>query len=121
MNKRKLKIYFGDLIHNRHIYNYCVPLNVGYVNANLKERFGDEIETSIFKFPDDLISAMETSNPDVLALSNYDWHVNLNKAVIEIARRLNPDVLVVMGGPNIRKKPEGVKQYLLNHLADKMR
>ena len=49
---------------------------------------------------------------------NNVWNVNLNKAVIKIARKINPNLFVVLGGPNIRKKPEGVKEFLLNHTTD---
>jgi radical SAM superfamily enzyme YgiQ (UPF0313 family) len=118
MLTRKLKIYLADLIHDRHMYNYCAPLNVGYIAATVNQRLGQEVETQIFKFPDDLISAIKSSPPDILALSSYDWNVNLNKALIKIAREIAPQLLVVMGGPNIKKTPEGVEEFLVNHPAD---
>jgi len=118
MKQRKLKIYLADLIHDRHIYNYYVPLNVGYITATVNQRFGKEVQTKIFKFPDDLISTMKSSPPDILALSNYDWNVNLNKALITLAKSINPEIFVIMGGPNIRKKSDGVKDYLLKHPTD---
>lgn len=117
MSMRKLRIYLADLIHNRHIYNYCVPLNIGYIATRLKQKVGDAVETSLYKFPDDLISALKTS-PDVLALSNYDWNVNLNRAIIQIAKDINPNILIIMGGPNIRKSQEGIRQFLLTHQID---
>ena len=118
MENKKLKIYLADLIHDRHIYNYSVPLNVGYVASELNRRVGKSVEVQIHKFPDDLISSMKLAPPDILGLSNYDWNVNLNKALIKIAKEINPLVFVVMGGPNIRKKPEGVKDFLMNHSCD---
>ena len=116
--KKKLNIYLADLIHDRHIYNYSVPLNVGYITAMLRKSLKNEVDSSIFKFPDDLIKSMKDRKPDILALSNYDWNVNLNKAIIKISRQINPDLYVIMGGPNIRKKPEGIKEFLLNHPCD---
>ena len=110
MTTRKLKIYLADLNHDRAIYNYCIPLNIGYIAATANKRLGSRIETELFKFPDDLISAMKSSQPDILALSNYDWNVNLNIALIKIARELNPEIFIIMGGPNIRKTPEGIKK-----------
>ena len=47
MKTQKLKIYLADLIHDRHIYNYSVPLNVGYIAAELNRRLGDSVETQI--------------------------------------------------------------------------
>ena len=118
MNDKKLKIYLADLIHDRHLYNYSVPLNVGYITAALKQRLGNTIDAKIFKFPDNLIQEIKSSPPDILALSNYDWNVNLNKALIKIARGINPKLFVIMGGPNIRKKHNGIKEYLLSHPSD---
>ena len=86
MHTKKLKIYLADLIHDRHVYNYSVPLNVGYIAAMVNKRLGKRIEIKIFKFPDDLIFAMKSSSPDILALSNYDWNVNLNTALIKIVK-----------------------------------
>ena len=118
MGAGKLRIYLADLIHDRHMYNYCIPLNVGYIAATANKRFGETIETQIFKFPDDLICNLKSSPPDILALSNYDWNVNLNRALIQKAKEINPQLLVVMGGPNIKKTPEGVKDYLVDHPTD---
>jgi len=112
--KAKPKIFLADLIHNQYGYNYCVPLNIGCLAATLKQKFADSLDLRLFKFPDRLIKALD-EKPDILAVSNYDWNVNLNRAVIQMAQKRNPDIFVVMGGPNIRYKPEGIKQFLEKH------
>ncbi len=117
MTTRKLRIFLADLIHTRHNSSFGVPLNIAYVAATLKQRVGDAVETTLYKFPDDLISALQAS-PEVLALSNYDWNVNLNHAIISIARKINPDVVIIMGGPNIRKSQEGIRQFILSNPVD---
>ncbi|MEW5984350.1 MAG: radical SAM protein [Acidobacteriota bacterium] len=110
---RKAKIFVADLIHNQRVYTYCAPLNVGCLAATLAKSCGSAVETALFKFPDALIEALE-ERPDVLALSNYDWNVNLNRAVIQIARAANPDIFVVMGGPNIRRGSAGAESLLVS-------
>ncbi len=107
----RLNIILGDLIHNRHIYNYAVPLNIAYVAERTKQVVGESVSMQLFKFPDELIASLQ-ERPAVLALSNYDWNVNLNRAVISLAREINPNLFVVMGGPNIRKSSEGIQQFL---------
>ena len=114
MKIRKLNVFLADLIHTRHINNYCVPLNVGYIAARLKQQVGDAVETTIFKFPDNLIEALKTSPPDVLGLSNYDWNYSLNKAVIQLVREVNPNILIIMGGPNVRKSEEELRKFLID-------
>lgn len=110
---KKIKVFLADLVHNQHIYNYGVPLNIGYVAARVSEKVGNAVDMRLFKFPDVLIKSLKEM-PDILALSNYDWNVNLNKAIIAMARKRKPDILIVMGGPNIRKSKEGIRQFLLS-------
>ncbi|CAA7621673.1 B12-binding domain-containing radical SAM protein [Magnetospirillum sp. UT-4] len=107
----KPKVFLADLIHNQRIYNYCVPLNVGCVAAKVASVVGTEADIRVFKFPDLLLEALE-EKPDILALSNYDWNINLNRVVIAKARALNPDVFVVMGGPNVRRGEAGCAEFL---------
>jgi len=111
----KPKVFIADLVHNQRIHNYCAPLNVGYVAAAVEAAIGKgTVDLRLFKFPDVLIEALD-DKPTILALSNYDWNVNLNKVIIGHARAKNPDVFVVMGGPNIRRGEEGARQFLVEH------
>lgn len=109
--KTKPKIFIADLAHNQFFYQYGVPLNCACLAAHLKGEFQDRVDVRIFKFPDVLIRALN-EKPDILALSNYDWNINLNRCIVDIARQKNPDIFIVMGGPNIRTQPEGVKAFL---------
>ena len=116
---KKLAILIGDLVHDTHVYNYGVPLNIGYITAAVKERFPTEVNIQMFKFPNDIIRALKENGAHILALSNQGWNVNLNQAVIRIAKEINPDILVVMGGPNIRNSNEGKRSFLIeNSLVD---
>jgi radical SAM superfamily enzyme YgiQ (UPF0313 family) len=108
---RKLKIFLADLVHSRRIYNYAVPLNIGYIAESIKVKFYKETDLSLFKFPDDLLKALK-DKPDIVAFSNYDWNVNLNKAVISVVHDVSPHTLIIMGGPNIRKGRKGIMEFL---------
>ena len=110
---RKLKIFLADLVHNRHMGQYAVPLNIGFIASLVKQKFGGQVELELFKFADQLIESMD-QKPDIVAFSNYDWNYSLNKAVTSIIRESNPNTLTVMGGPNIRKPDEGIKEFLLS-------
>ena len=72
---RKLNIVMADLCHTRHHYEYTVPLNIGYIAARMEQRFGNDVDCNIFKFPDEVILALKDF-PHILALSNYDWNKN---------------------------------------------
>ena len=50
-----LKIYLADLTYNTvSIANEAFPLNIGYVGAYCKERFGSRVELTLFKYIEDL-------------------------------------------------------------------
>ena len=111
---RPIKIFLADLIHNQHFTYYTVPLNIAAIAVRLKARLGDAVEVELFKFPDKLLEAIG-KKPDIVAVSNYDWNFNLSKKLAEIFRQSNPSTLTVMGGPNIRREPLGVRRFLLEN------
>lgn len=114
-----LKIYLADLVYDTIKTNYVVPLNVAYIAAYAKEKYADEVDIKIFKYPHALEKSIKSTPPDILGLSNYSWNERLNQAFIKLAKRLNPDVLTVMGGPNIRTDRDGIEAYLsANKLLD---
>jgi len=112
--KKKPTIFLADLVHDKYIYNYCVPLNIGYIAARVLDEFKDDVDLRLFKFPTELVEALK-DKPDIIGLSNYDWNINLNQTIIEIARRYNPDVFIVMGGPNIRGGDDGAREFLTRY------
>ena len=92
-----LRIYLADLIHDRHVYNYSVPLNVGYIAAMVNKRLGKSIETQIYKFPEKKIIVVNDVNLsenyliyidkiENVAISGsseeYQKYLNLSKAKI---------------------------------------
>ena len=75
----KLKILIGDLVHNTMVYNYGVPLNIGYITATVMKKYPNDVDIKMFKFADDIIRAIIENKPHILALSNLGWNVNLNQ------------------------------------------
>ncbi len=110
-----LNIYLADLVYNTIKTNYVVPLNIGYVAAFLKEKFGEDVNIKLFKYPDVLEKALVENPPDILALSHYSWNERLDFLFLDMAKRLNPKILTAMGGPNIRTGPEDLKKFFTNH------
>ena len=51
--RRALRIYLCDLVHTTaKAHNYTVPLNIGWIASLTKERFGAEVDVTLFKYPD---------------------------------------------------------------------
>jgi len=100
----KLKIFLADLTYyNRFMTtSQTVPLSVGYIAAYTKKQFGDDVEISIFKDPEELISMALLQRPDIIGLSAYCWNYNLNGAVMDsLQPRLGKSTLFVLGGPSV--------------------
>ena len=115
-----LKIYLADLTYNTvSIANEAFPLNIGYVGAHCKERFGPRVELTLFKYIDDLESSMRSSPPDILAMSNYPWNHALDLALFEVMRDIRPETLRVMGGSNISHEAKLQSDFLMeNEIVD---
>jgi radical SAM superfamily enzyme YgiQ (UPF0313 family) len=92
----------------------CMPLCVSYVKA-VMDRDLPEVQSRLFAYPDKLWNAIESDRPDVLMLSNYCWNENLSFHFARLAKKLRPDMLVVMGGPNIPLEPERQLDYVRSH------
>lgn len=118
-----MKIFLCDLIHNfKSVHDdvgelvessAVVPLNVASIAAYAMQAFPGALDITLFKYPNQILAAMEISEPAILGLSNYGWNVDINQRVIEQAKQKYPNLLVVMGGPNIRIDANGITDFLL--------
>lgn len=112
-----LKIYLCDLIYDTIKTNYVVPLNVAYIATYVKEKYPNDVDISIFKYPKELERALRKSHPDIIGFSHYSWNSRLDIFFVEMVKRLNPNVITVMGGPNIRTERDDLRKYLSTHTS----
>lgn len=108
-----LKIYFGDLTHDTiGLATEVFPLNIGFVAAYCKKVHGDAVDVRLFKYIPELENAIEREPPDILALSNYPWCHNADKALCQLLASRRPESLRILGGPNFPHDPPSQKRYL---------
>ena len=110
-----MKIFLADLVYDTVKTNYVVPLNAGYLAAGIRQQMGHSTNIKIFKYPRLLEAAMRESPPSVLGLSYYGWNANLALHFARYAKMLNPDVITVFGGPNIRPDNISLHHFLTQH------
>ena len=92
-------IYLGDLgYYNDYNYSQPTPLNVAYIGSYLKTQIPEQ-KVEIFKNPIELLERIKEAPPFLIGLSHYQWNSNLNLKVIEEAKRANPNIVSVLGGP----------------------
>ena len=110
-----LKIYMADLTHDTIILvSDTVPINIGFIGSYAKNRFGEQIDVSLFKQPQSLIDALKLYPPDILALSNYSWNSHLSERMALLAKEVNPKVVTVQGGTNFPHQVHQQREFLLN-------
>ena len=110
-----VRVYLGDLRYNYSgvLANDCMPLGVAYMKAVMdQEDKGREIDSRLFVYAEKLVDAIRREPPDVLMLSNYVWNEALSHYVFRVAKAANPNVLNVMGGPNISVEPDRQLKYI---------
>lgn len=112
----KFVVYLADLYHDYLPTRQHVPLGIAYIGEFLKASVTAPIEIRLFKSTDALLRAVADAPPSLVALSNYTWNQALNRLV---GRRIKAipgrDIPIVMGGPNIRIDPDGVRAFLEVH------
>jgi radical SAM superfamily enzyme YgiQ (UPF0313 family) len=111
-----IQVYLGDLRYNYAgiLANDCMPLGVAYMKA-VMDRDNADAASRLFVYPDRLLEALKNDPPDVLMLSNYVWNEALSHEFFRIAKQINPNILTVMGGPNIPLEPERQAAYVEKH------
>jgi radical SAM superfamily enzyme YgiQ (UPF0313 family) len=100
---REINIALADLAYlSEDDYIQPLPLNVGYIAAYLKQNLPG-IKVELFKDPAKLYQALATEPKSYacLGLSNYAWNFNLNRHFIETVKQHKPEIITIMGGPNI--------------------
>ena len=112
MNKN-LSVFVADPCFDHKGISAVIPLGAGLVAAFLKKKIPD-ISVEIFKGVTPLLKAIETTPPDILGLTSYIWNKNLAIAVAEYTKKINPNALIIFGGPEI-----DINQYDLELFINK--
>ena len=114
---KKFSVYLCDLTYDTIILvSDTIPINIGFIGSYMKKMFGDQIDLSLFKYPNDVIEAIKKNPPDMICLSNYSWNSNLSEYVASIAKKFNSNVVTTQGGTNFPHQSILQKKFLSNRL-----
>lgn len=107
-----------DLTHDTIVLvSDTIPINIGFIGAYAKKTYGDQIELTLFKYPKQVLEAIDVAPPDVLALSNYSWNSKLSERVARFAKEKDARIVTVQGGTNFPHKAPQQLEFLLGRLA----
>jgi radical SAM superfamily enzyme YgiQ (UPF0313 family) len=98
-----MHIVLADLGHNQvtvssDVYPLGVANLAAYAQAYVMTK--EPLDIRIVREPQDLKKILETAPPDILGLSSYAWNHELSYYFAGYAKRLKPDIVTLMGGPN---------------------
>ena len=100
----RVRVVLADLSHVSTGNEWSVlpmPINMGYLSSFVHAYYQGDLDIRICKSPQDLIDLVDSFDPHVVAFSNYIWNSNLASSAASWLRSVRPDVLIVMGGPNV--------------------
>lgn len=111
---RKLKIVLGDLRHNttgRH--SIFIPIGIGYIASYLMSKISpDKIDVRLYDDPNNVLKDIDEWKPDIIGLSNYCWNAELSKLIFSYAKKIEPNMVCISGGPEFPIEPEECRKYL---------
>lgn len=111
-----VKIYLSNLTYDTiSIATDAFPLNVGYVASYCKKKFGDKVDITLFKYIKELDKMIHESPPTILGMSNYIWNYNLGLEFFRMMREIDPNTILVFGGPNFPLDGPSQKEFMKNH------
>ena len=106
-------IYLADLRYTTiSLSPDTMPLGIGFLAAYAKKVLGEGVEFKLFAYAEHLMEELRQTRPDVLGVTNYCWSYALHTRMLQYARGLYPDILTVMGGPNIALDQAGREDRL---------
>ena len=118
MSEKKLRIFLGDITHDTiFLVSDTIPINIGFIASYIDKTYGDKVDITLFKYPNDIINEIKSNPPDVVGLSNYSWNSNLSEFIASVAKKYNPNVITLQGGTNFPHDSETQKTFLLERPA----
>ena len=112
----RLKIYLANLTYDTLLLGTDgFPLNIGCIASYSKKKFGDKLDFTLFKYIDELDRSIHESPPDILGMSNYLWNYNISLEFFRMMKEINPQTLLVWGGPNFPLDFPSQKKFMDDH------
>ncbi len=80
-----------------------------YLRANLGELMGraEIVEFEINQRALEIVEAIVAREPRIVGMGVYIWNVTLATEVVALLKRLRPEVVVILGGPEVSHETEG--------------
>lgn len=86
-----------------------------YLMSNLQDLrpMAQMLEFTIGKNPRDIVEEILSYRPRIVGLGIYIWNIQQSEEVVSLLKRLDPDLIVVLGGPEVSYETETQKIFQL--------
>lgn len=118
--KSNVRVWLADLTHTglgaQSLGVDTFPLAIGCIAtyAETKILFNNPIR--LFRYPEKLAYALtQEGMPDVIGFSNFVWNSELALAMARRIKELNPNTVIVMGGPSYPLELQRQETFLRSH------
>ena len=104
-SKTKLRVWLADLTYTgqdtQSLGADTFPLAVGCLATYSEEKIEFKEPIKIFRYPEKIAETLKNEGvPDVMGFSNFIWNSELSLRFAQRIKKMNPNTIVVMGGPN---------------------
>ena len=112
----RTRIFLCDLTYTQQtIASDVMPAAVGGIASYLLQEI-PEVNVKLFKYPERLISVLESLNPEsaphLVGFSNYVWNCSLSLGFAKAMKARFPSAVIVFGGPNLAFDSAEQEQFL---------
>ena len=96
-----IKILLSDPRHSTvGSHSNFIPINIGYIASYIKNELKDfDVKINLTTDTEETFDLIKNWKPDVIALSNYVWNASLSNSICKYSKKLNPNLLTILGGP----------------------
>ena len=109
-------ILIADLTHtgSKSYSPNLIPYPIGSIKSHLLEYsdYSSKLSVEIFKDPQRFIDAFLEKKPKVVGFGNYVWNLELSTDLAKEIKSINPETLIVFGGPNFPLENNSREEWL---------
>ena len=97
------------------ISSESMPSAIGCIATFTEENLNLKEPIRLFKYPENFAEELKNKIPDIIGFSNYMWNSELSLALAYRIKKIKPEVITIMGGPNYPVTQDEQEVFLRDH------
>ena len=107
-------VQINSSFSGQHYFPYSVGILQAYAMKHLREPERYKFLLPIYRRVPVREAVEQLRDAEIVCFSAYVWNIRLSLAIAEVLKRLNPETLIVFGGPQVpkRDRPWAIEEFL---------